>query len=302
VLARVKQIQTPSEWESQLRSSVPYARVLAAEALGDTRRSEALAAVLADASASYDLRRACAEALGAQRATDALLPMIEAPDARLREAVARALGNGVDTRAAAALDTRVRTDAAPDVRAAALEALARLDAPLALTRARAALRTTARREEVRLVESASDVLGAHGTPSDLALLLAVKGPDRAHVRARSAAVAIVARIESASERTAAATRVARAVEPLADDVDLRVRRAAIGLLGEVGDTRTVALLEALRRRETVEDVSQAALDAATSIRSRAAAPSRTPNARDAELDALRQRLDGIEARLKEDHR
>ncbi|MFN7142826.1 MAG: M1 family aminopeptidase, partial [Myxococcota bacterium] len=165
LLAKVTHTQDPDAWEAQLASPSPYARVVAADALAETDRTGALAAIAGDDTASFALRSTAVRALGEQRATAALLPLVETRDDQLRQEVVEALGKGVGKAAAPALVARVERDAAPDVVAAALGALARLDGPTALKLARTRLRGTGV-EEVGRIAAAAAVLGEHGTPAD----------------------------------------------------------------------------------------------------------------------------------------
>ncbi|MES2638953.1 MAG: M1 family aminopeptidase [Myxococcota bacterium] len=300
VLAKVTQTQDPAAWEAQARSSAPYARLLAIEALGDTPRSEVLAALAADTKTSVVMRRAAVRALGAQRAHVALLPLLDDPDDLVREAVAEALGASVGKAAAPALAERVARDPNPDVAALALTSLARLDGAAAAKLARTRLRPKAL-EDLKLMAAAAGVLGEHGAPADLAALLRIEGPERARLHALRAAARLASRQDPGLARDRLFRDVARATEDMLDDSDLRCREGAVAILAQVGDSATVSRLEALRRVETGRDLRTAAATAITTIRARATTPGATPNEMEARMEALEKRVDELLKDVEERH-
>jgi len=290
VLATVRQQQDPAAWEAQLASPSPYARVVAIQALGETARAAPLARLAADTSAKRAIRRLAIEALGQQRATDALLPLVAVPDSVLREAVMDALGRGVGVAAVPALVAAVERDPLPDIAAAALTALARLDGPGAARLARPRLRTRAV-EDLPLVAAAAAVLGEHGAPTDLSALLAVTGPERGRARVVQAAASLAGRQDPGQARARMLQAVARAAEGMLADSDLRAREAAVAILGEVGDDTSVARLEAFRRAEP-GDIRADAQGAIARIRGRGA-PTLTKNEMEARMKALEQRVEEL---------
>lgn len=298
VLAKVEQEQDPSAWEAQLASAHPYARFVAIEALGETARTEPLAALAGDARAARDLRRAAIVALGAQRATAALLPLVGEPDEELRGAVFTALGQGVGKDAVPAL-TKATREANPDLAGQALTALARLDGPAAAKLARTAVRRTGL-DDTRLVGAAAGVLGEHGDPADLALLLKVTGPDRNRVTSLGAAARLAGRQDPGQGRDALLRQVARAAEACLDDPDQRTREGAVAILGEVGDEATVSRLEAWRRTRTTDDARDAAAAAIAAIRGRGA-PTETQNEMEARMEALEQRVEELMKQVEDKH-
>jgi aminopeptidase N len=292
VLATVEQVQTPEAWEAQLGSPSPYARVVAVDALGETDRADGLAALAAQPIAGKALRIRAIGALGRQRVTKPLLPLIADPADDVRVAVADALGEAPDRSAAPVLIRVAEADPAVDVQAAALSALVRIAPDLALPRARKLLRPRSI-EEIGRANAAMNVLGGWGEPSDLGALLAVVGPERTRLQALRQAARLAGRQDPGAKRTALLARVARRAEELLDDLDLRTREGAIAVLVDVGDDRSVAVLERYRRVETALDLRQSAADAITAIRGRGT-PEATSNEIEARLEALERRLDELD--------
>ncbi len=290
LLVDAGETQSTAQWEAQLAFGSPYARVVAAEALGETSATEALSSLLADKGEARSLRIAAVRALAAQRATAALLPFAGDADELVRQAVFDGLGEGVGPAAVPALSAAVDRETNPDLVGSALSALARLSPAAALPRARARLQVRSP-DELRAMEAAAGVLGAHGVAADVPRLLAVKGPDRAPTYALRAANTIVKRLPT--ERDRLAPPVARRAELLLEDLDQRVREAAIAILADAGDDTSVAVLERFRRLERADGLREAGADAITAIRSRGT-PTATPNEVEARLEALERKLDEID--------
>ena len=126
-------------------------------------------------------------------------------------------------------------------------------------------------------------------------------PGRIRPGAARAAARIIGRQSepAAPAVRAARERVARFVEPLLLDADQRTREAAVGILGEVGDARSIAALEAVRRREPIKRHQDAASASIQRIRSRAAPAEPGENATEARLRAMEDRLDAVEKALDE---
>lgn len=277
VLAHVTYAQAPEAWEAILREHrSTYARMVAVEALSDTTASEALTETLMDARATPALRQRCAEALAALRKVTELRNAASVTQDSVREAVLDALG---ETGSAAGISTvleAAKLDANPDVRAAALTALAQLAPREALTLARSLVRGTISREQVRLLAAAIDVIASRGRASDVDTLLAVQGPDREHGHAVRAAVALVSRLrpDEPWQHEAAPRVQARAVE-LLNDPDQRVRESLIEPLQTIADRTAANALAACAARE----VGALATDAANArdvVRARQRAMEATP--------------------------
>lgn len=296
LLAQVEDEQSDAGWMAQLDSPSPGARLAALAALGETDRSDAVQAFATDPQRHRSERIAAVQALSAQRATAALLALVDDPDAGVRRAAAQGLGGSPDDSPVGALQRVVRSDPNPDVRETALRSLAALDPQPALRLARGLLGLQDR-EERGLRQAALDVLGEHGVAADLALVLAPGAPDRLRNSGLSAGARIAGRQEGAL-RTRLSAQVARAAEAMLDDLDLRTRQHAIGVLREVGDERSVARLEAFRRQSTVPDVQEAARAAVTAIRGRSAPEPGGANEAQARIEALEERLQELEEELE----
>jgi HEAT repeat protein len=105
-------------------------------------------------------------------------------------------------------------------------------------------------------------------------------------------------VASAAPVSAARGRIARFAEPLLDDADQRTREAAVAVLGEIGDARSISALEGFRRREPMPRHQAAAEKAIERIRSRSDAPGAGPNALEARLEAVEERLEAAEKALE----
>ncbi len=299
ILAQVDDQQEPDAWAAQLDAPFPHARLAAIEALGETDRSDELVALVADSQADPTLREAAARALGAQRVSAPLLDLLDDPDPALRIAAAEALGGALDDSPIPALQRRVQRDRDPNVRAAAMTAIAALDPRPGLEAARGML-SLRDREEWPLRAAALELIGAHGSVSDIGMLLDARAPDRLRLRGLTAAARIVGRLDGAA-RTRQAERVARFAETMLQDVDLRTRQHVVGVLAEVGDERSVARLEAYRRWTTLDGEQQAARDAVRSIRSRKDPVPGGQNEAEARIRELEERLDELAHELEQLH-
>ncbi len=296
ILADVDQEQSPEAWAAQLANSPSaFAQRDAVAALGETDRSEALAAVATRTGAPLMLRVAAIEALGQQRVTDPVVALLDDAHGPVRAAAAQALGRSLHPEAVATLTRHLRKDPNPDVKTALLNALARQRPAAALVEARRLLGLTDT-EEQDLRAAAQAVVGAHGLPSDLDLLLDPKAPARLGRSALQAAVALVVRQEPGKARDRMAERCARYAETLLADRDLRTREAAIPLLGQVGDRHSIDRLERYRRLETEPGQQAAARLAVDAIRKRLrdGPETESPNAMEARLEALEERLKEVE--------
>jgi aminopeptidase N len=302
VLADVKHIQDPVGWEAQLASPSSYARIRALVALAETDRTEPVAAVATDTSESYSMRRVAVKALGKQRESVVLVRILaDDPDARLRLTAARALGRAHSDAAAAALVGAIRGDANPDVRGAALESLAHIVPSDAARLARRQL-GDGRDGRDSTWRSALLVLGKHGEVRDGAAMLNASAPARLRGDAVRAVASIVARQPHAQAPSVVRLRAAgaRYAEVLVHDLDLRTRRMGVTVLGELGDERSVAVLEALRREVRVTALADAAAESVKRIRARKQTPDAGPNEVEARVEALEERLKTLEADLEAD--
>jgi aminopeptidase N len=306
VLSELRIDQDAAAWRAQLTASpTPYARVQALAALGDADTTDETVAALTDLAgntATVDaVRIAAVEALSHHtpgRAT--LVGLLGDPADRVREASAKALGRGgAHPDAADALNGVARGDDNVDVRIAALRALAHQapDRALRLSRERLLLRNKPLDQAV-----AAEVVGKHGELKDLGELKRLVHPRTAtHVRhaAATGAVRLIARVESPGERKRLSTALARDLEPMLDDADIRTRRHVLGLLAEVGDKKTIARLQAWKRTETVAHLTERATETITQIRERDDAAPAPPAAVAGRLEDLEIRLTELDERLAE---
>ncbi len=301
VAAVVESEPEPAELAAMLASPSPLVRLAAIRGLGETARSEELRELLADTTRPWALRTAAATALGEQRQVAPLVDALRDREDRVRRAAAGALGKAADRSPAGALRRAAESDRNPDVAAAALRSLAALQPDLALPVARSLARRATSRDERGLRGSAFELLGEHGNPTDLALLLDPRLPDRMRNTAYGAAARIAARQDD-ERRAQLGTRVARVIEPMLEDLDQRSRERAVDLLAEVGDPMSVNRLEQLRRVETVEALRSRAQRAIVQIQSRKPPSPTPPGEEQARLEALEKRLGEVETLLEEAQR
>ena len=87
---------------------------------------------------------------------------------------------------------------------------------------------------------------------------------------------------------------------LLDDLDVRTRQTAVSLLGSVGDKEAIPHLEAFRRIETVQGLSEQARKSIQSIRGRndKVEPLAEENAHEARMKALEDRIKELEGKVK----
>ena len=302
-----------------LGTEEPYGRAQAFRALraldGVPTEAERAAVVgfLRDEAGPLTWRVEAARVLGAWRdeaSTEVLLEVLAAErdrgDARSTPLIATLcgeLGAGLARPGVvAALDRSLTREPVEYVQAEALKALGELLEGGARGRAITALRAGPTDQRI-LERGAADLLGRHGRASDLAALAPYRRMS-VHRDLRNAALWASARIANREpvgfDRDAAREPVARDTERVLYDLDLRGRQTAVAILAQVGDARSIAELEALRRREQVTSLQEAAERAIDSIRRR---QDRDPDPVDGELKArlerIEERLDAAEAELKE---
>jgi aminopeptidase N len=277
----------------------PYARLRAVRQLADTDESGALVDILVG-SGPPALRRAAARALGQQRAAAALLEHVEDADGSVRLEVVTGLGRCAGDEVAAALRTLARSEPNPDIQAAALSGLRAVDPERALTIARR-LAVPGDRETDRRTSAALKVVGALGGPSDMRRLLQPM-PRRLRRDGLRAAARLALSQDSDAARDRLSAQVARVAEQHLWDDDLRTRQAVVEVLREVGDVRSEPLL-ARAQRETVLLGHEAAIRRALQhIRGRETPPQRVaPNAVEARIQELEDRLDALEAEERHVH-
>lgn len=269
---------TVSALSEALRDPVASVRQAAAEALGRTRDSVAVRALMdvlrADESAA--VRRAAAWSLGEIADAMAIPALADAllrdRDIEVRRNAASALGHIDDQRATSALTRALEQDADANVRMRAAEALSTIDDEGALD---ALIRVLDRDDDpgVRraVIEAIDNLESARALP---AVSRALRDGD-ADVR-RAAADAL----GSMDDRDAVPALLA-----VARDAEAEVRHAAINALGSLGDRRAVPAFTAALSDGDVE-VRRAAAQAFASIENLRTAPPeliRAMNDRDAEV-------------------
>ena len=305
VLARWTRAQPPAAWVAQAeRATTPYARLVAFEHLGRQKATPEAVAVLG-AALKTDLhpryRGKAAEALGAlgtPEALAALAPALEDPDERVRADALTSLGRFPVSQASLRALRAGLSDDSAHVRGAAVAAMATHDPGRGV---RAARRSVEREDESRRRwehAAAVAVLGEHGEAEDaerLGRLFSRRTPSRLLSSAVEAAGRIVAGLEG---RRAIALRsgLSRRLEPLLDSDDFRVRAAAVRGLGLLGDAPARARLLALASTTEVDRLGESAREAASRILEGPALE--TEPSSEADPDALEQRLDAVEARLR----
>ncbi|HJZ84107.1 MAG TPA: M1 family aminopeptidase [Polyangia bacterium] len=305
-------------WRREL-SSAPRAIDRAAAAAGVAKESSpqavrALGEALRE-DAFWGVRAACARALGSLRtdaARDALVAALAAEEhARARRAVARALGEfrgdlaaaaaaPATAPAAAALERLARAgDPSYYVEAEAVLALCRTRAPQALEMARAALERPSHVDIIR--QLACQGLGELREPDErradaIALLRAQTAYGRPPNSRREAATALGKLGEGRPEAR-------ETLEDLLADPEFRVRLAAAGALGTLGDARALSALDAALPRELDGRVRRRIKEVARDLRAGRTREDALRALRDdldrlrAEHAQLRSQLDKLEARL-----
>ncbi|HCP46993.1 MAG TPA: hypothetical protein DIU15_13185 [Deltaproteobacteria bacterium] len=316
LLAEVEQVQPPAQWVAQLESPAAYARLVALDALkareGKPTDSEfsAVRSILDDGSASAALRVRATAVLGEWRDRRSVDAVVEAlrrekrtsnSSSEVRLAMTRALGLGLPREAVrSALTSVLAHDPVEHVRAQALRSLARLEEEAVRPRALAALRAPATDQWV-LQRAAAEILGRWGRSDELAALERVLVPGTPHRLRHTvlhAAARLVGRQDPGEQRRDLARRVARAAEPMLDDLYLRTRQTAVAVLDAVGDSRSIAALEALRRRDNFRPLRERARVATERIRSRDdSLPAPTEGELKAKVKTLEERLDELEKEL-----
>lgn len=289
--------QSPQAWAAQVRNGPAYARLQALHALADAPApaDDPLPALLTDTAQPEPFREAVADALGTRRTCGPLVAAMADPDARMRLAVAGALGQCADPSVGTAALARIAHEPNADVRAALLRAGSALTPDAALPIARATL--AARSADVLAVEreAAAGALGARGVPADVPRLLAIPTARDLRTSGLRASIRILQRQALGPAREALRARIADAAQAMLDDLDQREVQAGIAALRDVGDARSVARLEALARASTVPDIARAARDAVTAIGARVdTVTPATPNEVDARLDALEAELKALQ--------
>ncbi|MSQ04219.1 MAG: hypothetical protein EXR71_20410 [Myxococcales bacterium] len=299
-----EQNQSQAAWAAQLARGTPYAQLLAVRELADLPAAtpDALADAFLPAAVGVapPLRAGIADALSTRRTCDPLVPAaLTDVDERIRLAASTALGKCPDRELAPLLLARFDREPNADVRAARLLAAAAIDPQAALSTARATLR---RRDALEAeVNAAAAALGA-GNPADVPALLHTPASRDLRSAGLRASVSILNRLPLGPDRERLRVTIARSADRTLDDLDLRGLHTGIGVLRDVGDAHSAALLEALARRSTVPDTARRAREAAVAIAGRVDAVSpATPNEAAARYQELADRVKALEDKASERH-
>jgi len=302
VVARWEQELPPEQWRAILSQNTSWnARYQALTALGGTDGGAddvaALLAVAQDASIDRATRADAVGALGRRKdpaAVQALLDLTGSDSPDVRQAAVTGLGKQPpDDQLLDVVDALARRDEHAEVQAAALTALAALDGERGVGPAR----SMAARAPEPVQRAALTVLGDHGKPR--AVRRVADGLDTREPRGtrRTAAVALWALVERHPSDDTLRERASRALEPLLDSDDVRVRLLAVRSLGAIGDEPAARRLQAFAARTRVPEHRERARDAARDIRNRKPGQVKKPQGDD--LERLRERLDTLESQLED---
>lgn len=309
VLLKTIKFQKPRPlWVRQLSSArLGIDRLLAARALAEKPEPLSVAALRTalETDSFWAVRVAAATALGKTRrqdALDALLAARSQEHAKVRRAVAAALGEfRVDldpgnARAADLLEAWLtKGDASCFVEANAAQSLGRVRSPNAV---KVLTPVLARRSYADTIRSrALEGLGACG---DEAAYPVIAGAitRAASFQSRRAAVAALGRL---AEGTAFARNARERLEACLFDPDFRVRMDAALALVEIGDVRAISAIERARAAELDGRAKRRFKHAVTQLREKGAAGEKVKKLGEevdrlrAESNQLRERLEKLEA-------
>ncbi|MBK7760853.1 MAG: hypothetical protein IPI35_31470 [Deltaproteobacteria bacterium] len=308
---RLEVTQSPEMWLNQLQSSTPYAQVLAARALGGLTPTPKITEALVKLLNGDDLDMAteAAQALGEQPEKAhqaALVGIMVNPAARieLRIVAAGQLSGALADPALLTALAKTAKDAAnhPDLRAAALNALRAHDRGQARGLAQAALKAKPTPAVSNpYAEAALDVLSRIANPDDLNVTLRWLSPQASEDALGSAiwaSVTLAEAIDDREDRREAKARVARAIEPLLNSPDLKLRRQAVSALGQVGDERAISSLKALRLVETVPGLQESIDGAIRNIQHGDWREEPEESATEGRLKALEEQVEALQGELE----
>ena len=293
--------QSTEAWIAQLKHSPSHgARWDALDNLRDDDNAvEAVAALWKDTEAHDSLRSKAARTLGkigTDEAVEALLDLQRGPDWQ-EQAVTDGLAMTTDAPATMRVLRRMLGDSNPFTRADALEALAALDEDAGLVEARRHLTRPDNSATQVVKRVALRVIGTAGDTSDLLRVLPIvrKGKSKTTViGAARAAIRVATR-----EDEPPYGRVARAVEPLLEDVDLRTRQSAVYMLGQIGDEQSQDVLTVFANSTSLTGLAASARDAARDIRKRPSDSKEAKKSSEEDLERMEQALDELEKRIEE---
>jgi aminopeptidase N len=304
ILKTIKFDKSRPLWIRQLKAArLGVDRVLAARALGEKPEPAAVQALVEALAADpfWAVRAAAATSLGRSRRQDALAALVVARQqehARVRRAVAAALGEFRGDEQAAEVLARWAEEGDPSyfVEANAALALGRTRSPRASEVLPRLLQRASFQDVVR-----SRTLDGLGASADDGVLPAVRAQYRPGLpfQSRRAAVAAVTRLAEGTPHARAARELA---EKALDDRDFRVRIEAAQSLAVLADQRAVPPLERALAAELDGRARRRMREAITELRERGKPQERVRKLEE-ELERLRgeglkvrERLEKVEAR------
>ncbi len=263
--ARIEVLQDRAAWEAMLAGDPdPTGRLDAVEALRrwpDGAIPALTTALVEDR--CHAVRQEAAEALGDMAGSEPLEALLAASgdtDARVREAVARALGGRTAAESTAALRAFIEGDPSPYVRAAAARSLGRVRADGAFELLAGLLRADSHRETVRA--GALDGLAALGDSRAAALarpLLRYEWPRGDHNGMRESALRVLLAYEPDEPTTRAA------LVRLLDDPYHRTREHAARMAGHFAVREALPRLRTLAKGDAFASVKRAAEEAVKAV-------------------------------------
>lgn len=325
IIADIEQTQTDDEWTALLaQGDLVYARRSAFHAVSQRKKPAsaglraAVEGFLNDGAAHPLWRRLAAQTLGKWKDDTSRATLVAAlgalgggsggapgldDDPRLQESIIDALGEGPrDDAVIAAMRAalgRARTDR---VKASALQVLGKQLKDGALPDLRRALTGPPGHGQV-LHHVAVNGLGSHGVAKDIRRLAPFRAgttPHRLRSTAMYASAKIANRQATRDARKKARIPVARDAEEALGDLNLRMRQTVIGVLKLVGDSQSVAALQALQKTSTVPAIRRQVEGAIEAIRTRKDTdPKPDDAALAAKLKKLEEQVSDLQSKLRD---
>jgi len=258
ILKKVDFEKTPDEWIFQLNHATEGVdRILAIRGFLGLVDSANVTEALAKAAASdpfWDVRRNAVYTLAGSKKSETVDRIVQAcrdKDARVRQAAVGALGNFKGDKVVATLKDAFEHDSSYSVAASALSMLAKVDSANVKTYCSAALQRTSHHEIIR--STALRVLSGLGDEDALSTITSFSkyGNDQ---NLRVECLGLLGRVWKQR------TDVVDYLITVLHDPSVHVRRAAIDILGSLGDKRAIEPLEESAARETDARLAKSAQD------------------------------------------
>ncbi|MEC7986896.1 MAG: HEAT repeat domain-containing protein, partial [Myxococcota bacterium] len=297
ILAKVTYEQDASEWKAQLQSPSAHARLDAIYGLKEAKGAAELGAVLVDVTRHAVLRSTAAKQLGEMGEGSLMMEGLKDPHAAVRKASIQALEKTTYKESVPTLLGLYKKDPNPDVRARVLDTLAALEPKKALELARKEVKS--KKFRPAMLYSMLGVFRTLGALSDIPNILEYGKKHGIRGSVLWSLTTILNREELGTKRSKMRERIARYTEDLLYDQNQRVREAAIRILREVGDDRSIAHLKTLIQTENLSSFHESARSSIKEIRSRDdSISSKTPNEEAARLKEIEERLENLEKDYK----